>query len=128
MQAKREEIRDGLLVILAASRELSPDTDGELADTFLERLSQDTRRHGHLMRHTTVPGSGVHLGLAALAAASIVLLPLIMWSSSHTKPEPVYMAGWLIMIGAAIAASVVLAYRVIRGPVREYLPIAGLPR
>jgi len=94
VQAKREEIRDDPLVILAASRPLSLDADGALADTFLERLSPDTRRHGHMLRHTTVPGSGVRLGLAALAAGLIVLLPLIMWSSSHTMPEPVYMAGW----------------------------------
>ncbi len=116
MQAKREEIRDDLLVILAASRELSPDVDGELADTFLERLSRDTRRHGRMMRHTTIPGSGVRLGLAALAAGLIVLFPLIMWSSSHTMPEPVYLAGWLVTIGAAITATVVMAYTVIRDP------------
>jgi len=72
-----------------------------------------------MMRRATVPGSGVRLGLAALAAGLIVLLPLIMWSSSRTMPQPVYLAGWLVMLGAAIAATVVMAYRVIRGPVQH---------
>ncbi len=119
MQAEREEIRDDLLIILAASRELSPDVDGVLADTFLERLSRDTRRDGRMVCHAAVPGSGVRLGAAALAAGLIVLLPLIIWSSSHTMPEPIYMAGWLVMIGAAITAAAAMAYRVIRDPVQH---------
>jgi len=36
----REELRDELIAVLAAARELSPDTDRHLADAFAERVEQ----------------------------------------------------------------------------------------
>lgn len=62
----------------------------------------------------TILSPGVRLGLAVRAALSIILLPLIMWGGSHTMPGPVYHAGWLTMIGAAILSVMAVTLIVVR--------------
>jgi hypothetical protein len=40
MQSRHDELRDELVAILGASRELTPDVDQQLADAFLRALEQ----------------------------------------------------------------------------------------
>ncbi len=40
MQSRQEELRDELIAILGASRELTPDVDHQLADAFLRALNR----------------------------------------------------------------------------------------
>jgi hypothetical protein len=114
MQRERKEMRDEILATLAVARDLSPDADEHLAETLLERLTRRTRERGGMTPRKTFLGSGARLGLGVVAVLSIILLPLIMWGSSHTMPERAYLTRWLIMIGAALLSIMVMAFAVIR--------------
>ncbi|GAC1508987.1 MAG: hypothetical protein NVS2B16_06700 [Chloroflexota bacterium] len=47
MQTRNEQMRDELLAILAAGRELSPTTDKQLAEAFIRFLDDDTTPSPH---------------------------------------------------------------------------------
>jgi len=73
-----EELRDELVAILAAARELSPDTDRHLADAFAERVEQ---------RRATRPA--LRLALA--------------WSWRPRRTLALAMAGLALVIGVPVS-------------------------
>lgn len=137
----REELREELLVLLATSRELSPDTDAHLAGAFLERLDRVVRDHGLPTRRPGLRASGrTRMFLITLAViTSILPLTLIFGHDSHA-PQWVYAALWLLSIPAALAAVGTMAAVVVGRQVQRALmtemksegpdmaPIRSIPR
>jgi hypothetical protein len=76
MQSRHDELRDELVAILGASRELSPDVDHQLADAFLRALNQveepQPRRPG-AVEALHQPHYSIRLSGAAWGAALMFL-------------------------------------------------------
>lgn len=69
----REDLRTELEAMLAAGRELSPDTDRYLAERFLDRLSTTTTQTKRRRRPSDRKPRGPHRTAAALLVAALAL-------------------------------------------------------
>lgn len=85
MRPKDFDSREELIALLAASRELSPDTDPELADAFLEGLalipsrgSEPEVKRTRASKITHVPAVSVILSIALLLALPFAFFGVFM--------------------------------------------------
>lgn len=83
MQSRQDELRDELIAILGAGRELTPDVDHQLADAFLRALN----RAGEMDRKQSVaperfhqPHYSLRLAGGAWGAALMFLLCALVWA------------------------------------------------
>ena len=103
MQTRHEDLRDELVAILGAGRELSPDADRQLADAFVRFLEQEDTREVSRAAPVEAPHqphySLVAVGLAWGASLMFLLLLLLL-----DQPEPIGYVLFLIVFLAALAA------------------------
>lgn len=82
MQSRHDELRDELVAILGASRELSPDVDHQLADAFLRALNRaggPERRQPRAVQTLHQPHYSLRLAGGAWGAALMFLLCGLMF-------------------------------------------------
>lgn len=103
MQTRHDELRDELVAILSAGRELSPDADRQLADAFVRYLeSQDTEEHAPIK-----PAEAPHqphyslVGAGAAWGASLMFLFLLLVLDN---PDPLGYIVFLILFLVVLAA------------------------
>lgn len=74
MAKTREELQDELMALLAAGRELAPDSDADLARVFLDRLAAESRQEGddQHWRLSKRSASIAFIGVVWLTAAAIL--------------------------------------------------------
>jgi hypothetical protein len=89
MQTRGEELRDELISILGAGRELSPETDGQLADAFMRFLEGQERGGGERaggLSHPHQPHYSLQMSGAAWGA--VLTLLFILLTVGNPPPLP----------------------------------------
>lgn len=79
MQDSQEEMRDHVLSLLQASRELSPANDEALADAFVRQLTRRARDQ----RIGAPPGPARYISASALAI--LVAIPVVMVIQAYSE-------------------------------------------
>ena len=94
MSIERSELREDLVAVIAAGRELSPQHDYVLADVFLDRIRRDAVPQQRTLGWLDDPHRLRTLLAAACLALAVLLVPLMGAFASHggaatTGPVPV---------------------------------------
>ena len=108
----REELRDELIAVLGATRELSPDADQHLAEAFLRRLDAGARRRPksrpeRARRSYERPMTLSSLALIAAIEGGVMYfadelmkgkLGVYPYSDANTPMNTVFIGLWLIQV------------------------------
>src|SRR5947209_5934786 len=103
MQTHHDELRDELVAILSAGRELSSETDTQLADAFLhylERQQEHEPEHAPAVESPHQPHYSLMLAGAAWGAAVMFLFLLLLLDN----PNPVGFVLVSVLLLSMIAA------------------------
>ncbi len=112
MESRHDELRDELVAILGASRELTPDVDHQLADAFLRALKHAETsglKAPEAAPPLHQPHSSLQLAGAAWGAALMFLLCAIMWARPSGDQFIVVSVILLSLVAAATRAFLYLA-------------------
>lgn len=91
---KRDALRDELLAVLRASRELQADADGDLAETFVDHVIRLRRLDDARISRF----SRARLGTVILVLFVGILGPPVALSSSHNAGRPLLWLVWFIVV------------------------------
>ncbi len=108
----REELRDELIAVLGAIRELSPDADPHLAEAFLRRIDAGARRRGksrpeRARRSYQGPMSLFSLAVIAAIEGGVMYfsdellkgkLGVYPYSDANTPMNTVFIGLWLVQV------------------------------
>lgn len=112
----REELRDELIAVLGATRELSPDTDQHLAEAFLRRVDAGARRRATSRPERATSTYAGPLSLSSLAVIAAIeggvmyfsdelmkgYLGVYSYSSANTPMNTVFIGLWLVQVALTV--------------------------
>lgn len=108
----REELRDELIAVLGATRELSPDTDQHLAEAFLRRVDSGAGRRAKNRPERARRSYARPMSLSSLAVIAAIeggvmyfsdelikgYLGVYPYSSANTPMNTVFIGLWLVQV------------------------------